>query len=408
MLCCGLASMTTFLKSAGVALRIVVTVACCSGIWISFQTARADLLFREDTAQSIQKAIEIAPDGWPYYMRLAQLDRANATKLISTSLRLNPYDAQANIELGLQYEANGDFAQAQKQLLQAYAIDHTYLPRWTLANYYYRRGDMDQFWAWARSAAAMPADDIGALLVLCWRATPDTSTITRAILNEKPEFLRQYLNFLLVREQPRAAADVAEHLLRADDRQSDLPVLLSVLNHLVTANDSSGALGLWQLLMRRNWVIADSTVPNNPRFLRAPVASSFDWSIPEYQGMHSWPGPSGLQTEFSGTEPEDCVVAEQTVALKPGNYALVFAYRTSHIPSETGLRWQILDSKSQKILTESNDLSSDANKESMVKFLLDESSLVVLRLGYRRALGTVRISGMLNMQSVHIETLPAS
>jgi hypothetical protein len=40
--------------------------------------------------------------------------------------------------------------------------------------------------------------------------------------------------------------------------------------------------------------------------------------------------------------------------------------------------------------------------------LLDESSLVVLRLGYRRALGTVRISGMLNMQSVHIETLPAS
>jgi hypothetical protein len=400
--------MTSLLKPAGIALRIIIAFACCSAVWNSFQIARADLLFREDTAQSIQKAIRIAPDGWPYYMRLAQLDRTNASELLNTSLRLNPYDAQADIELGLQYEADGDFARAQKQLLQAYAIDHTYLPRWTIANFYYRRGNMEEFWAWARSAATMPADDIGALLALCWRAAPDTSTVTKAILNEKPEFLRQYLIFLLAREQPSAAAEVAQHLMQAGDSQSDLPVLLTVLNHLVTANDASGALALWHLLLQRNWVIADSTVPNNASFLRAPVASSFDWSIPEFQGLHSWPGPSGLQTEFSGTEPEDCVVAEQTAALKPGNYALLFAYRTTHIPPETGLRWQVVDLKSQKILAASSDLSSEAAKQSTVNFSLDETSLVVLRLSYKRALGTVRISGMLNMQSVQVETRPAS
>ena len=206
MLCCGQAWMMPIRKLVGIALHIIVAGACCFGIWNSLRLARADWYFRKDSEQSIRTAIRIAPDGWPYYMRLAQFDRANARELLSNSLRLNPYDAQANIELGLQYEADGDFAQAQKQLLQAYSIDHTYLPRWTLANYYYRRGNINEFWAWARSAAAMPAEDIGALLDLCWRAAPDASTITSAILNEKPEFLRQYLNFLVAKDQPRAAA----------------------------------------------------------------------------------------------------------------------------------------------------------------------------------------------------------
>ena len=394
-------------KSAGIALHIIVAGACCFGIWNSLELARSDWNFRKDTDQSIRTAIRMVPNGWPYYMRLAQFDRANARELLSTSLELNPYDAQANIELALQYEADGNFAQAQRQLLQAYNIDHTYLPRWTLANYFYRRGNMQEFWAWARSAAAMPADDIGALLELCWRAAPDPQVITAAILNEKPEFLRQYVNFLVAKNQSRAAATISPHLLRAGDVKSDLPVLLSVVNRLVATNEPSESIALWHLLAERRWIIADSTVPNNASFLRGPVPASLDWSIPEYQGLHSWAGPSGLQTEFSGAEPEECVVAEQTIALKPGNYALLFGYRTSQIPPDTGLRWQVLDSISKKVLAESSDLSSDQIKQLDVSFAVTETSLLVLRLNYRRTLGTVRIAGMLNMQSIQIQARPS-
>jgi len=393
-------------KSAAVALRILVAGACVLGIWNSLHFAIADFYFRKDTAPSIRAAIRMVPDGWLYYMRLAQLDRSDARELLSTSLRLNPYDAQADIELGLQYEADGDYARAKNQLLQAFNIDRTYLPRWTLANYYFRRGDMQEFWVWARHAASMPADDIGALLQLCWRAAPDSQTITGAIINEKPEFLRQYLNFLLAKDQPRAAAQVAPHLLRAGDKESDLTVLLSVVNGLVAANEFSDSIALWKLIAERNWIVADSSVPNNAGFLRTPVAARFDWSIPEYQGLHSWPGPSGLQTEFGGSEPEECVIAEQVVALKPGDYALAFDYRTSHILPGTGVRWQIIDSKSQKVLAESSDLSSDNTKQSELNFSLHENSLVSLKLNYKRTLGTVRISGMLALQSVQIKLRP--
>lgn len=399
--------MVSIPKSAGTAVRAIVAVACCLGIWYSLLLARADFYFKQDTEDSIRKAIDLAPDGWNYYMRLAQFDRGQARQMLETALRLNPYDAQADIELGLQYEAEGDSSAAEKQLLNAYSIDHTYMPRWSLANFYFRQDNLPQFWFWARSAAAMPSDDIGGLLELCWHAAPDAATITGAILNEKPEFLRQYIHFLVAKDQLQAAADIAPHLVQVGDPQSDLPVLFSVVNGLVGEADSSDAQAVWHLLVSHNWAVADSTIPNNASFARVPLPVRFDWSLPEYKGLHSWPGPSGLRIEFSGNEPEDCLIAEQSVVLNPGDYVLTFDARTADIPPSTGIRWQILDAKSKFLLAQSSDLSKEQADKPEVEFTVPpESPLLTLRLGYKRTLGTVRISGTLNIESVHIQAQP--
>jgi tetratricopeptide (TPR) repeat protein len=372
--------------------------------------ARADHLFKEDTEDSVRSAIRLVPDGWEYYMRLAQFDRVHGPELLTTSLRLNRYDAQADIELGLQYEAEGDYARAEKQLLEAYDVDHTYLPRWSLANYYFRRDNMPAFWAWSRSAADMPIDDVGSLVPLfelCWRVAPEPAKIAGAILNEKPEMLRQYISFLLGMDQPGAVAAIAPHLVRSGNTQADLGTLLAVVNRLVALNDAAGANRIWRLLIEQKWVIADSTVPNNANFQREPLPVSFDWSLPEYQGLHSWPGSSGLETEFTGSQPEDCVIAEQAITLTPGNYAMNYAYRTSEIPAATGIRWRIFDAKSNKVLAESTDLSSDALAHSSFGFLVPPGADVLrVNLSYRRTLGTPRIAGMLDVVSTQIESLP--
>ena len=394
-------------RPVGYALRIIIVGACCLGIWSSLELARADYLFKQDTEASIRSAIRLVPDGWEYYMRLAQFDQPHAQELLNTSLQLNRYDAQADIELGLQYEADGDFGRAEKQLLEAFEVDHTYLPRWSLANYYFRRDNMPAFWVWARSAADMPADDIGSLFELCWRASPDPGKITAAILNEKPEMLRQYIGFLLSKDQPEAVAIVAPHLVRSGDPDTDRPLFFTVVNRLVAMNDGTAASGLWHLLIEKHWVNTDQAVPNNANFQRDPLPVSFDWSLPEYQGLHSWPGSSGLQTEFTGSEPEDCIVAEQVVPLTPGNYSVSFSYRTTDIPPATGIRWQILDAKLNAVLAESPDLSSEELKYSGVGFMVSPgTSLLRVRLLYRRTLGTPRISGTLDVQSIQIRPLP--
>jgi len=391
-------------RSVGVALRIIIAAACCLGIWSSWKFARADSLFQTDTEESVSAAIHLVPDGWEYYMRLAQFDREHTRQLLTTALHLNRYDAQADIELGLQYEAEGDFPRAERLLLDAYDVDHTYLPRWSLANYYFRRDNMPAFWVWARSAANMPAVEVGPLFELCWRVSPDPEQIAGEILNQKPELIRQYIGFLLAKDQLNAVANVAPHLVRYGDPESDLPQLLSVVNRLVALNDAVAANALWHLLIEQHWVVADTGMPNNADFVRDPLPVSFDWSLPEYPGLHSWPGSSGLETEFTGNQPEDCTVAEQTVALAPGNYTMTYSYRTTDIPPATGIRWQIMDAKSNNVLADSSDLSSDELQHSALAFSVPSgTSLLRLRLSYRRTLGTPRISGMLVIISTQIQ-----
>jgi hypothetical protein len=402
--------MTSLLhRSVWVALRVTIAGAFCLGIWSSWHFARADYLGQQDSEESIRSAIRLEPDGWEYYLRLSQFDRAGSRGLLETSLSLYPYNAQADIELALRDEGNEDFPNAERLLLDAYAIDHTWPPRWALANFYFRRDDMPKFWAWARSAAEMPTDDMGALFDLCWRVSSDPDRISAAILNDKPEMIRQYIGFLLAKDQLQAVANVAPHLVNSGDPETDLPLIFSVVNRLVAANDGDSANALWRQLIRQRWVEADNTLPNNSGFARKPLPVSFDWSIPVYPGLRSLSGPLGLETEFTGTQPEECYVAEQAVALTPGSYSMNYAYQTSDIAPGTGLEWQVIDVRSNTILARSPDLSSDELKNSAMGFSISPgSSVVLLRLAYRRVLGTPRISGTLTVRSIVIQALKPS
>lgn len=342
-------------------------------------------------------------------MRLAQFNQENSQKLLATALHLDPYNAEADIEMGLQYEANGDFAHAERSLLQAYAVDHTYLPRWSLANYYFRRGNMPAFWTWARSAAAMPSDDISPLFALCWRASQNPRQITATIANNQPKFLRQYVGFLETKDQPGELAAIATRLVLHGNPAENRASLLSAVNALVADNDANAAQSLWHVLMEHHWIVADTTVPNNADFARAPLPVSFDWSLPQAFGMDSWAGQLGLAVEFSGNEPESYTIAEQTIILKPGDYILGYTYETTGIAPDTGIQWQIAQTGSKSALATSSDLSSDDLQHATLKFTVPQgASLLSLRLIYQRALGTTPITGTLEVRSVHIQAQPSS
>ena len=110
MLCFPSNLMSRLRRYAIVLLRLLIVGVCCLGVWYSLLTARAQFLFKIDTEDSIRSAIRLAPDNENLYMRLAQFDRTHALSLLQKALSLNAYNAQAYIELGLQYEANGDSA----------------------------------------------------------------------------------------------------------------------------------------------------------------------------------------------------------------------------------------------------------------------------------------------------------
>jgi tetratricopeptide (TPR) repeat protein len=393
--------MRMFLAAAA---RVTLVFFCCLGIWFSWKAERADSLFREDTVQSLRTAIELVPDGWQYYMRLAQLDRERAHGLLETALKLDRYNAQAAIELALQDESEGNYPEAEKQLLAAFSVDRTYVPRWSLANFYFRRDNLPAFWVWAKRAAEMPSEDMGPLFELCWRVSPDAGAIAKANLNDDRDLVREYVSFLIYKEQMDALAAVAPRLERVGNPEADRALLLDVVNRLVARNNGDGASRVWKSMVEQHWVTGDATLPNNGEFNREPLPVAFDWTLPEYPGLHSWPGSSGLQTELTGEEPENCMIAEQYLTLAPGSYSLEYSYRSTGIAPETGIRWQILDAKTGAVVTESEALSSDAPSQMNWRFSIPNGvPLQRLRLAYQRTLGTSRISGTLLVLSTRIQ-----
>lgn len=386
-----------------IAWRLIVSVLCGVGIWSSWNVVRADNLAHLDTVNSLRAAIRLEPDAWKYSMRLAALDEADGQQLLETVVKLDPYNAEADVELGLRLEAEGNYNQAEKLLQNAFAIDHTFLPRWSLANFYFRRDNMPAFWHWARMAADIPSDQTEPLFELCWQASADPNEISRNILNNNPELIGQYLSFLLEKNQLPAAADIAHRLMRFGDPATDNPLEFSAINRLIGAGDGSTAKALWGALIEKHWVIADQTAPNNPNFARDPLPVAFDWAFDSNTGMRSWLDAPGLETEFSGLQPEECKIAEQDLVLPPGKYVMEYAYRTAGIAPETGLKWQIVAPDSETPLAESLDLSSESLDEAKLAFTVSPSTpVMVLRLYYRRDLGTPRIAGTLTIRSVQI------
>jgi hypothetical protein len=128
-----------------------------------------------------------------------------------------------------------------------------------------------------------------------------------------------------------------------------------------------------------------------------------NWALPAYTGLRSKPDPTGLTSEFNGSEPEECRIAEQSVFLPPGDYVLTYTYRTAGIQAKSGIRWQIIDSRRDTPLAESTELSSDHLQQSSMLFSIPkDSALLRLRLAYWHSPGTNPVTGTLFVKAPEI------
>jgi tetratricopeptide (TPR) repeat protein len=397
------------------AIRLLVVGACLIGIHESWKFYRSDESLLQGKPESIRAAIRLEPDCWWCYVQLARLDEKDAEELLQASLRLNAYNGESAIDLGLRYESDGDFRRAENLLLQAFAVDRTYGSRWSLANFYFRRDNLPEFWTWARRAAEMPAIDIRPLFELSWRVAPEPKTIEANLIDDDPFVIRQYIEFLVGKNLTEAAVHPALRLIHTGSTVKDRGLyfgltdrdrILGLIDRLIDANDAPNADSLWRELIRQHAVVADTSVPNNPEFSRDPMPVKFDWSFSAFAGLHSWPGSSGLIAEFTGVEPESCTIVEQTISLRRGNYRLVSSYRWQNIAANTGIRWQIVDAKSGAVVVSSPSLSSDSLSSVTIPFSVGpDVSLLRLQLVYRRELGTPRVAGTLVIPSIRIQAL---
>src|ERR1022692_3853999 len=263
------------------------------------------------------------------YVRLAAIIQESnpvaSTEALQRAVALNRWDSQSWVELGLRAEVAGDLAAAERSLLRAASVDLQYLPSWSLVNYYFRRGDSERFWFWARQATQMAYGDLAPLFTLCWKVTSDGALIEQKLDIHKADLEANYLTYLTNQNRIEPMTHAATRLL-AWNREADTPVLLAACDRLIADDRAGQAIRIWNKLAELHRIPYPVLAPDSGRsltngdFTMLPMSQGFDWRLPGVGGVAPLldERPAGLRISFSGRQPENCDVLNQFRRIRAG------------------------------------------------------------------------------------------
>jgi hypothetical protein len=360
--------------------------------------------------ESLRRAMSIEPNDFRVPFLLARIDPVNGRQWLARSIAENPYDSMALIELSVWEEFSPDTsAAAERLLLQASSVDHTYGPRWALCNFYFRHNQPEKFWKWARASLDIPSETAGnkaAVFRLCWLFDPDAAKIA-SILPDDPLILRAYLNFLLASNHLESVAAISNRLMSSTAVTAGDADLVHMATHrLLDTAGIDAAVPVWRKMQAAGWAPLDAALPYNSRFAFPFSRSVFDWYAPEVAGVSFVQNESGVEFAFSGDEPERCGLLRQYVALGGGRYAAQCEFETRGMRSDgTGLRWHIFNGAGSEISV-SPEMADAAQTPQQIRWMFAAPAgglqPVRIDLHYERVPGTARIQGTLMLHSIRL------
>jgi len=404
----------TFKLVADFVARIAIAAGFAAAAVWSVRVGSADFEARKQTVESTEAAVRWMPDDADNHSRLAALlaDRADAGSVqhLQRAVELNPWDSHAWIELGLYRETHQDLQNAERCFLRAADADRLYIPRWTLANFYFRHDNLPEFQRWAKAAAQMVYGDAPALFRLCAKIWDDGALIDRLDIR-RPDVRAEYLAYLLTEARPDLVMPAARKVIE-DGREPDVPLLLSACDRLLEKAYTQDALEIWNRLAEARRIPLAPLDPKNGRILTdgrlgsTSLAHGFAWMIPAVAGVSASAEDSGgLRLTFSGSQPEQCELLSQTVPVEEDTeYELKYLYRTAEIAPDTGLAWRVTDPHGAQLFGEGQSLSSDDEQWKGLRFRIPAGSrLARLAMWYGRKPGTARISGYIVLKELRVD-----
>jgi len=397
-----------------VVLAIALAGLAAASAW-SILIGCADYSARLLTVAGTEKALALTPWQAAYYVQLAALisddDPKRASEALRRAVALNPSDSVSWIELGLRVEGDGHGAAAEPYFLRAAEVDKEYLPKWTLANYYFRRDEESKFWFWAKAAAQMLYGDPQPLFRLSGKVVEDGNLIDRLEIR-RPDIQAAYLTYLLSQSRVDLIGPATGRLLD-QGRESDVPLLLTACDRLIEAKLVNEALAVWNRLAKARMIPYARLDPDaekllsDDNFLPDPTVKGFAWQVPAADGISASreENPSGLRLMFSGGQPENCEPLFRVLPVREKTaYEFTALYRTAGIQPDAGLGRRVTDIEGGNIMGVPESLASEDGAQTKIRFVTPSGCHVVrIALAYRRALGTTRIEGSIVLRGAGLQ-----
>jgi hypothetical protein len=379
----------------------------------SFLLARAAWLFGQDTAASVPAAVRLAPYNSAYLGRLAAWRAGDRVALLHRAVEVNPFDFQSWIQLGFSSEfQQHDLRLAETYYLRAAAVNHMYLPRWTLTNYYFRHGDEAEFFRWANASLEITPFSPEPIFEQMWMATQDAAKISAAI-PDRPRVLLPYAWHLSNNEQNTLIPVIVKRLVSAVGKRDPRAwgrddLVAAIEDRLVAADARLPALDVWVTLVRGRWLSADIPSASRPitngEFRSSSYRHGFDWRLLDAAGarVDQLTAEGAVRLYVSGDQPERCVLLEQAMPAEAGHmYRLQWTASSSEVVSPSGLAWHVRPFRGAR---QDDDVQSSdllAGKNGSWDFRAPANSqLCRLSLEYARPLGSLHARGTVMLRQV--------
>ena len=410
----------TFVRFAIRACSIAVITLASLALYWTTRYFIADRLATSATESAVLRATTLTPQNTSAWLRLADLRSTadeDAIGPLRQALATSPEDAHIRIQLGLELEGRGEYAEAERSLTQALKLDRDFIPIWTLTNYYFRRGDAVHFFPAVRRTLAYSRGDTSPLFRMCWSITDDGARILRAAIPDRSDILSAYLQWLGAKLD--AAQPVAKRLLARFPEQGT-PALLGYCDRLISAQRLDAAVTLWNQMSDRGLIKTGPLTQGqivDGSFRSPPLDTAFGWRVGSPAGVDIAAGGSSLGITFSGTQPDHCDVVTQLILIHPDRtYRLRYHFESSGLEAGAGLHWTVADAHSgagfapplsQFRLTPSDFAKAQAN-EGDFTFIVPPASpelpvLARVALVYDRDPASAHMQGWIRVDKVWLE-----
>lgn len=405
--------------------------SCGYATWRASAIARADWAASAGTVQGFEEALRIDPSD-PELVARAAIFRSESddpAPAIDDELRrasrLNPLNSAVLMTLGLREELQGNRANAERELVLAATVDHQFKPAWTLANYYFRVGEPDKSWVMIQRILSLKplGFDPSPVFELAWMEAGEAGESESAkaakiaALIPPGDLSIQYLAFLeRTRRTDAAVAAWPQALAAADSTEPASYYLLAFPDLLAAAGRMPDAVRAWNALVERGLVRSgrlapaqgDSIADPNFQFGAPREPHVFDWRVGEVPGVFATMNAGSFDLEISGDEAPSFGILSTGAALqKATRYRLVWKADASPLnsPHDPGFAFQLEQRSADQGKAETTMcpplLAAGASACEFTS--VADPGLAVINLLYTRAVGTVRVSGMLHLLSVRLE-----
>jgi len=354
---------------------LLLVLSCAFALLIGFLAVRNALaahFLGRDTRDGYERAVSLEPNnprnwyllGRSYLYDLEQPDPVKAVSTLRKSVELDPYSAEAMLDLALAYDSEGDLAQARAALFSAQRVYPLSADvSWSFGNFLLRQGEQDAALAQFYKTLQLDPKRAAEAFSRSMQLQLDAKTVLDRVVPPSPETYLPILHMLSDAQQMGEARLVWNKLAGLNGKVP-LRNLVIFFDALVRARRSREAVELWPqaIAMMENPPLPDppGSLIWDGGFESGFAGGGFSWRFTpvtpnvqiSFDRSEKHGGEQSLRLLFNGRENVNFEDACHPFVAEPGKQYLLSGWiKTESLTSSEGVRFEVWTSNGKGVAT---------------------------------------------------------